>query len=743
MKQVTDGPLADDKEGDDPLTPDLSQAKQFLHRLDPNCTKFCFQTFDDSKRKDRLLARVLHGELDNLAQNLTDLNAQGAGVFITVNPTDGQARKRENITGIRAAWQEDDDGFSGQFPLEPHLVVESSPGKFHRYWLVDGMSFEQHQTVMDRMVASFASDRNARDLSRVMRLPGFHHQKGTPHLVGIVQDSGAARYSAEQVIAAFPPVSEAKKRGAKQAPVRSPAPGNRNTSLASMAGRLRRRGADKALIADALNKVNDDLTEPLSADEVSGIAGSISKYDSVDSSLSGSLTCSIERHPCSDAGLAERFAELKGNDLRWVAGLNAWIRWGGVRWIPAEAVIEDAIAVARSINIEAATEFDDTRRNTLQRLAMSAESRGRLEGMLAIASQFDRLRVNAARFDQCVHLIGSENGVVDLRSMRLVKAHRDQWITKTTGINYIPSAKCPRFKQFMLEIMGGDKPMVAFLQRLIGAFLIAGNRDQILAIFHGLGANGKSVLLDCLRTVFGDYYRSMSPETLMSRQRGNAGGAREDLARLHGARLVVAVESREGDFLDEELIKAMTGGDSLVARIPYAKSSLEFVPVFMPLLITNHKPVIRGTDYAIWRRMVLIPFEESFKGKAREAHLIDKLVAEREGILRWVVQGAAQYLKKGLDLPQKVQMITEEYRSDMDLLQHWIDENCLTDPMLEEFTYELYKNYKYWADEGGLRPYSKINFSRKLSDRGFGTRPSHGKAMRMGIALRKEARTPW
>jgi putative DNA primase/helicase len=510
-----------------------------------------------------------------------------------------------------------------------------------------------------------------------------------------------------------------------------------------MADRLRRRGANETLIVDALNKVNDDLIESLSADEVSGIAGSISKYDPVDTTLTNSLIYSIARHPCSDAGLAERFAELKGNDLRWVPGLNSWIQWGGVRWIPAEAVIEDAIAVARSINIEAATEFDDTRRNTLQKLAMSAENRGRLEGMLAIASQFDRMTVNAARFDQCAHLIGCENGVVDLRNKRLVKAHQSQWLTKSTGINYIPSAKCPRFKKFMLEIMGGDKPMVAFLQRLIGAFLIAGNRDQILAIFHGLGANGKSVLLDCLRSVFGDYFRAMSPETLMSRRCGTAGGAREDLARLHGARLVVAVESKEGDFLDEELIKAMTGGDSLVARVPYAKSSIEFVPAFTPVLITNHKPVIRGTDHAIWRRMVLIPFEQSFKGKARDAHLLDKLVAEREGLLRWDVQGAAQYLKKGLDLPQKVQMITEEYRSDMDLLQHWIDENCIIGAQEEEPSQMLYQSYRWWTESNGLRPMSNIGFSRKLSDRGFGRRKTDGKIVRIGISRRNETGIPF
>ncbi|MCS5565424.1 MAG: phage/plasmid primase, P4 family, partial [Methylococcales bacterium] len=602
---------------------------------------------------------------------------------------------------------------------------------------------EQHQSVMDRMVADYGSDPNAKDLCRVLRLPGFYHQKGTPHLVRIVQDSGTERYSAEQLIAAFPPVSEAKKRSAKQTPIGSPAPGNRNSALTTMAGRLRRKGADETLIVDALNGINDNLAEPLSADEVSGIAGSISNYDPVDTTLTDSLTYSLEKHPCSDAGLAERFAELKGNDLRWVAGLNSWIQWGGVRWIPAEAVIEDAIAVARSINIEAAAEFDDTRRNTLQKLAMSAESRGRLEAMLTIAGQFDRMTVNAARFDQCAHLIGCENGVVDLRTKRLVTAEPDQWITKCTGVNYKFSAKCPRFKQFMLEIMGADKPMVAFLQRLIGAFLIAGNRDQILAIFHGLGANGKSVLLDCLRTVFGDYYRSMSSETLMSRQRGNAGGAREDLARLHGARLVVAVESKEGDFLDEELIKAMTGGDSLVARVPYAKSSVEFIPAFTPVLITNHKPVIRGTDHAIWRRMVLIPFEQSFKGKARDAHLLDKLVAEREGILRWVVQGAAQYFKKGLSLPKKVKAITNEYRGDMDLMQHWIDEMCVLGNQETEATDMLYCMYKSWAISDGLRPMTKIAFGRKLSDRGFGTRKSHGKSVRTGISLRKGVGSLW
>lgn len=192
------------------LRPDPGQARRFLLLLDEEAERFCFQTFDDNKaRKDGALASIKHGDLESCGKELWRLNKQGAGVFVTVNDTDGEGRRIQNITRVRAVWHEEDQptGIT-VWPLEPHIIVESSPGKYHRYWLVDGMSKEQHAMVMARMVREYGSDPNARDVARVLRLPGFLHQKNpaSPFLVRIVAESGALPYTAAEILSAFPPL---------------------------------------------------------------------------------------------------------------------------------------------------------------------------------------------------------------------------------------------------------------------------------------------------------------------------------------------------------------------------------------------------------------------------------------------------------------------------------------------------------------------------------------------------------
>jgi hypothetical protein len=189
-------------------------AIKFLTLLSPQLTGITFQTFDDDKtRKNPALAKVI--QLRDFKE-LLQLNAQGAGVFITVNATDEKGRKKENITHVRAVFQEDDNGFNGPFPLEPSMVIESSPGHFHRYWLVadewptDERGRADFTAVMERMIETYGSDKNAKDISRVPRLPGFLHRKADPHLVHIVEASGR-RYSRAEIITAFPPVERAQK----------------------------------------------------------------------------------------------------------------------------------------------------------------------------------------------------------------------------------------------------------------------------------------------------------------------------------------------------------------------------------------------------------------------------------------------------------------------------------------------------------------------------------------------------
>ncbi len=199
----------------EPDGPDYNEAARFLESLDPAAEYFTFQTFDDDKRRrDRSLARVGHGTLIDQFFYLMELNEQGAGVFATPNATAlSGARNNENIVRVRAVFQDDDKGFAGSYPLEPSIVVESSPGKFQRYWCVEGLSFEEFDGVMERIIADYGGDPDAKGLARVMRLPGFSHKKANPFLVRIVSAS-SKRYTREEILAAFPPLARPRYRKA-------------------------------------------------------------------------------------------------------------------------------------------------------------------------------------------------------------------------------------------------------------------------------------------------------------------------------------------------------------------------------------------------------------------------------------------------------------------------------------------------------------------------------------------------
>ena len=223
------------------------QPQRFIKLLDPNADGFTFQTFDDDRaRKNPALTRIIQSP-PPARDELRKMNEQGAGIFVTVNETDGNGRKSENIKRVRAIWQEDDDAFDGRFPLDPSIVVESPPGKYHRYWLVsdDWPTDEQGRTdfaaVMERMVVSYGCDKNAKDISRVLRVPGFLHLKtSAPHVIRILEASGC-RYSRAEIIAAFPPVEQQNKIH----PLHQREP----------------RDGDEARIRDALNSINPDDRE--------------------------------------------------------------------------------------------------------------------------------------------------------------------------------------------------------------------------------------------------------------------------------------------------------------------------------------------------------------------------------------------------------------------------------------------------------------------------------------------------
>jgi hypothetical protein len=224
------------------LVPDLVQAGRYLTRLDEGTDKFCFQIIDDLKsRKAKALAGIRFGSLEQWADFFTQMNQSGAGIFVTVNETDGKGRKLANIIRIRAIWHDEDTPCGKYFPIEPHLLIESSPGKYHRYWFVDGLSQADFSGVMERMIRDYGSDPNVKDTPRVLRLPGFYHQKNPeqPFMVRIVSESGGLPYSAGQILAAFPPILTAQALPSKNVNTRTD--GATKAQVAELASRAARR----------------------------------------------------------------------------------------------------------------------------------------------------------------------------------------------------------------------------------------------------------------------------------------------------------------------------------------------------------------------------------------------------------------------------------------------------------------------------------------------------------------------
>jgi hypothetical protein len=281
------------------LEPDLEQAKRFLKVLDPVADMrlmledfpdgFTFQTFDDKAEcRTPDLARIFHGKLDDLGNQLAALNGQEAGIFVTINETDMTGRKLHNITRVRAVWIDDDQGNAPDTPLEPHLITETSPGKFHKIFLVNGLTPDQHQQLQQVLIEEYGSDPNAKDLARVLRVPGFYHCKGKPFKVQLIHKSGTEPYSAEQVLDAFK-VNQKLFNTAYSVKSRSQCShvhseivteGFRNSYLTRLAGTMRRPGMSEEAILAALLAENDaKCVPPIEEAEVKQIARSIAKYE--------------------------------------------------------------------------------------------------------------------------------------------------------------------------------------------------------------------------------------------------------------------------------------------------------------------------------------------------------------------------------------------------------------------------------------------------------------------------------
>ncbi|HYU47276.1 MAG TPA: phage/plasmid primase, P4 family, partial [Terriglobales bacterium] len=254
---------------------------------------------------------------------------------------------------------------------------------------------------------------------------------------------------------------------------------------------------------------------------------------------------------------------------------------------------------------------------------------------------------------------------LNLKTGTLQPHCREDLLTKCLPIAYDPNAECPTWLDFLKTIMANNAALITFLQRAIGYSLTGDTSEQCLFIAHGSGSNGKSTFLEVLQALLGDYAESTPSASLLAKDRHD--GIPNDIARLRGARLVTAVEIGEGKRLNEELVKRLTGQDTMTARFLFAEF-FDFHAEFKLWIACNHLPTIRGTDHAIWRRIRLIPFTVTIPDEQQDKKLPGKLQAELPGILRWAIQGCLAWQEQELSTPSEVIAATKDYRALMDVI---------------------------------------------------------------------------
>lgn len=431
------------------------------------------------------------------------------------------------------------------------------------------------------------------------------------------------------------------------------------------------------------------------------------------------------RHELTEMGNVGRLVDRYGDDLMYVPQTDSWYTWNGFNWQPATHVelVRYATATVKALPDELKNISNDDDRAKHREFCVYSQRIKMVEDMVKWAKSEDQILTNISKLDCDMDLLGCANGAVDLTTGVLLVPDPERLITYSTGVEYDPEADCPVFEQTVLDAFFGDAEMAAYFQRVIGYIALGQPKESVIVIPHGSGNNGKSTIFKAIALALGNYAKTASAETFLTSGAGaNGGGAREDILRLRGARYVYSTEPDEGQELREGLIKAMTGGEALPARGLYSRHTIEVQPTWTVVMPTNHKPIIKGDDYGIWRRILLIPFTRNYdtdKSIVKDVNRPAKLLGELPGILRWVVLGAMAYRKQGLGHPDSVKKAKEDYKSEMDLLAEWLNSCCFLDANAEASSESLYQSWKMYAEPNGFSKMipSKNHLSRKLENR--------------------------
>ena len=428
------------------------------------------------------------------------------------------------------------------------------------------------------------------------------------------------------------------------------------------------------------------------------------------------------RYTRSDSGNADHMREALDAHHRYSPQRKKWLIFSGGIWkvdyqgiLVKEAIDQEfkrLYAAAVAAGDEGGTKFylsclSDSRIN-----ATADRMRGRQE-----------IFVEVHQFDATPEILNLENATIDLVEGTVWEHNPKDLLTKKMNVSFNPDATSPRWNQFLTEVLP-DKEMRLFLQRLVGYALTGEPVERALVILHGPGGTGKSKLVEVLTTLFGTY-GTTAADSLFRSKRDQVPGVTNDLNDLKGARLASVSELDVNIRLDEALVKRLTGFDTLTSRGLYEENT-SWRPQCVIWLATNHMPRIKSDDSAIWDRMKIITMDQVISEDNKDPHLLKKLLAEREGIFNWMLEGLEMYRKEGLRQPEGSLAAMKAHQIEQDPASQFIAELVYEDRLVVEGVPEemvskttLYAHYVQWAKEQGEFVLGKTRFNRRVEDLGY------------------------
>ena len=426
----------------------------------------------------------------------------------------------------------------------------------------------------------------------------------------------------------------------------------------------------------------------------------------------------VKLYSFDDTGNAERFMDHYREIVRHSYIDKCWYYYTGRKWQrdftgEVEKLIDQLLPELKR-EAEFYAEDEEQEKAFRKHIKYSRSNKGKVALKKEVQHQAS---IMPHHFDRDIWQLNCQNGVLNLQNGSLMEHDSKQFLSKVSNTEYSDKMDCPQWRAFLEQIFAGDQELIRYIQKAVGYSLSGSTREQCIFVCVGNGRNGKSTFLDTISDILGDYACNIQPESLMVKSYN--GSANSDIARLKGARFVTTVEPNEGCRLNEGLIKQLTGGDKVTARFQYGHE-FEFTPEFKIWMGTNHKPIIRGTDLGIWRRMHLIPFDVQIPDAQVDKALKFKLKREYMAILNWMIEGCLLWQREGLTMPDKVKAAVSEYKTEMDVVQSFLDECCEITP-IEYWTgaTELYNVYVNWARINNEHIHSSKKFGTELTKKGL------------------------